>query len=119
MRTLSLGRRWNHVLREIDKQRLSIYTVSVIRSFRHRGLKRLWEGDPSRVNASLRDRVENILSVLDAADRPADLDLPGYRLHPLKGELKGLWSVTVNGNWRITFRIESSNVLDVDLTDYH
>jgi toxin HigB-1 len=63
--------------------------------------------------------VENILSVLDAAGVPADLDLPGYRLHPLKGDLKGLWSVTINGNWRITFRIESGNVLDVDLTDYH
>ena len=48
-----------------------------------------------------------------------DLDLPGYRLHPLKGERKGLWSVTVSGNWRVTFRIENGNVLDVDLTDYH
>jgi proteic killer suppression protein len=63
--------------------------------------------------------VENILSVLDAAESAADLDLPGYRLHPLKGELKGLWSVTVNANWRITFRIVRGNVLDVDLTDYH
>ena len=91
----------------------------MIRSFRHRGLKRLWEGDPSRVNAALRDRVENILSVLDAAANAADLDLPGYRLHPLKGEMKGLWSVTVSGNWRVTFRIENGNVFDVDLTDYH
>ena len=91
----------------------------MIRSFRHRGLKRLWEGDPSRVSAALRDRVENVLSVLDAAAGPMDLDLPGYRLHPLKGERKGLWSVTVSGNWRVTFRIENGNVLDVDLTDYH
>ena len=63
--------------------------------------------------------MENILSVLDAAGGPADLDLPGYRLHPLKGELKGLWSVTVNANWRIIFRIEGGIVLDVDLKDYH
>jgi len=67
----------------------------------------------------LRDRVENVLAVLDAASTAADLDLPGYRLHALKGDLKGLWSVTMSGNWRITFRIEDGNVFDVDLTDYH
>ena len=82
-------------------------------------MKRLWEGDPSRVSAALRERLENVLSVLDAAASAADLDLPGYRLHRLKGELRGLWSVTVSGNWRVTFRIEAGNVFDVDLTDYH
>ena len=91
----------------------------VIRSFRHRGLRRLWGGDPSRIGTILRDRVENVLAVLDAAFTAADLDLPGYRLHALKGDLKGLWSVTISGNWRITFRIEDGNVFDVDLTDYH
>jgi proteic killer suppression protein len=91
----------------------------VIRSFRHRGLKRLWEGDPRRVNAALRERLENILSVLDAAAAPADVDLPGYRLHALKGGLSGFWSVTVSGNWRVTFRIKDGSVFDVDLTDYH
>ena len=91
----------------------------MIRSFRHRGLKRLWEGDPSRVSAALRDRLENVLSVLEAAATPSDLDLPGYRLHVLKGNLKGLWSITVSGNWRVTFHIEDGNVFDVDLTDYH
>jgi len=79
----------------------------------------LWEGDTSRVSAALRDRVENVLAVLDAAAVPADLDLPGYRLHALKGKLKGLWSVTISGNWRITFRVEDGNVFDVDLADYH
>jgi len=91
----------------------------VIRSFRHRGLKRLWEGDPSRVSAKLRDRLENILAVLDAAGTAGDVDLPGYRLHPLKGDWKGFWSVMVSGNWRVVFRIERGNVFDVDLTDYH
>ena len=91
----------------------------MIRSFRHRGLKRLWEGDPSRIGAALRDRIENALAVLDAAATSADLDLPGYRLHALKGDLKGTWSVTLSGNWRITFRVERGNVFDVDLTDYH
>jgi toxin HigB-1 len=60
-----------------------------------------------------------VLAVLDAANTPDDLDLPGYRLHALKGDLKGLWSVTVSGNWRITFRVKDGNVFDVDLTDYH
>jgi proteic killer suppression protein len=91
----------------------------VIRSFRHRGLKRLWNGDPSRISAALRDCVKNVLAVLDAAGVPADLDLPGYRLHALKGDLKGLWSVTVSGYWRITFRVEHGNVFEVDLADYH
>ncbi|MGA2185476.1 MAG: type II toxin-antitoxin system RelE/ParE family toxin [Bryobacteraceae bacterium] len=91
----------------------------VIRSFRHRGLKRLGEGDPSRVSASMRERLENILAVLHAAAGPGDLDLPGYRLHRLKGRMKGVWSVSVSGNWRVTFRIENGDVFDVDLTDYH
>jgi proteic killer suppression protein len=82
-------------------------------------LKRLWEGDPSRVSGALRERLENVLAVLDAATTPPDVDLPGYRLHALKGALKGLWSVTVSGNWRVTFRIRDGSVFDVDLTDYH
>jgi len=60
-----------------------------------------------------------VLAHLDAAVRPTDLDLPGYRLHRLKGELKDTWSVTLSGNWRITFRFEDGNAYDVDLTDYH
>jgi toxin HigB-1 len=90
----------------------------VIRSFRHRGLKRLWEGDPSRVSAALRDRLENVLAVLDAAASASDADLPGYRLHALKGPLKGHWSVTISGNWRVTFRMENVDAVDLDLTDY-
>ena len=91
----------------------------MIRNFGHRGLKRLWEGDPGRVNPSLRDRLENVLAVLDAATSPADADLPGYRLHALKGQLKGYWSVTISGNWRVTFRMEDGDAVDLDLTDYH
>jgi proteic killer suppression protein len=82
-------------------------------------VKRLWDGDPSRIGAALRDRIENVLSVLDAATSPTDLDLPGYRLHALKGDLRGFWSVSISGNWRITFRVENGNVFEVDLTDYH
>ena len=91
----------------------------MVRGFRHRGLKRLFDGDPSRIDAALRGRLENVLSVLDAATHPLDLNLPGYRLHQLKGELKGVWSVTVSGNWRITFRFQGGNAYNVDLIDYH
>lgn len=91
----------------------------MIRSFRHRGLKRLWEGDPSRIHAILRERVEDVLFLLDSASNPADANIPGYRLHPLKGQMKGHWSITVSGNWRITFRIENGEAVDLDLVDYH
>jgi proteic killer suppression protein len=106
-------------MRRFDKPFLSRYPVVVIRSFRHRGLKRLWEGDSSRISAALRDRIENVLAVLDSAAAPADADLPGYRLHALKGRLKGHWSITISGNWRITFRMERGDAVDLDLTDYH
>ena len=63
--------------------------------------------------------IQEILTVLDEAADPQELNLPGYRLHPLKGELKGYWSVTVRANWRIIFRFEGANAFDVELTDYH
>jgi proteic killer suppression protein len=92
----------------------------MIRSFRHRGLKRLYErGDRSGVRADMVDKVERILTVLDAATAPQALDLPGYRLHPLKGGLKGFWSVRVQANWRIFFRFEGTDAFDVELIDYH
>lgn len=64
-------------------------------------------------------RVEEILSILDAAEAISDLDIPGYRLHPLTGSLKGYWSLRVTGNWRIVFRFEDGAAWDVDLVDYH
>jgi proteic killer suppression protein len=92
----------------------------MIRSFRHRGLKRLYQhGDPSAVNPEQASRIEDVLAHLEYATMPADLDLPGYRLHPLKGAFKGHWSVTISGNWRVTFRIYDGDVYDVDLVDYH
>ena len=92
----------------------------MIRSFRHRGLKRLYErDDPSRVAANLANRIALALADLDDASSPRDIDMPGYRLHPLKGYMKGLWSISVSGNWRITFRFEDGDVYDVDLVDYH
>ena len=63
--------------------------------------------------------IQEILTVLDEATGPQELNLPGYRLHPLKGELKGYWSVTVRANWRIIFRFQGVDAFDVELTDYH
>jgi proteic killer suppression protein len=92
----------------------------MIRSFKHKGLKRLFErGDRSLIGADLVHRVENILSTLDAADSPLALDLPGYRLHRLKGDRKEFWAVTVRANWRMVFRFEGGDAFDVELLDYH
>jgi proteic killer suppression protein len=92
----------------------------VIQNFRHKGLKRLFEdGDRKGIRPDLLDRVENILFVLNRAATPDQMDLPGFRLHPLKGNLKTFWSVTVSANWRIIFRMEGGHASDVDLIDYH
>jgi toxin HigB-1 len=103
-----------------DKHRLSPYNRWVIRSFKHRGLKRLYEhGDRSGIRPDLLETVERILSVLDDAGTPQALDLPRYRLHPLKGDLQGYWSVTVRANWRIVFGFDGTDAVDVELIDYH
>ena len=76
-------------------------------------------GDARRVSPDLVDRVTLALADLDDARKPSDLDLPGYRIHPLKGDLKGYWSIAISGNWRMIFRFEDGNAYDVDLVDYH
>ena len=92
----------------------------VIKSFKHRGLKRLYErGDKSGIRPDLVATVEEILTVLNAAAIPQALNLPGYRLHQLKGDRKGYWAVTVRANWRIIFRFEHGDAFDVELIDYH
>ena len=96
------------------------YSIFVLRTFRHRGLKRLFQdGDAGKVQADQLKRIVDVLSHLDTAVRPAEIDLPGYRLHPLKGDMKGYWSVSITGNRRIIFRFEEGDVFDVDLVDYH
>ncbi len=77
------------------------------------------KGNSGLISTGLRDRIANLLAVLDAAGRPADMALPGYRLHELQGGQKGVWSATVSGNWRITFRFPGGNAVDVDLFNYH
>jgi proteic killer suppression protein len=83
-------------------------------------LKRLFEdGDGRGVRADQLETVEDILARLDGARSPQALHLPGYRLHPLKGDMKGFWSISVSANWRIIFRFEGADAFDVELIDYH
>ena len=92
----------------------------MIRTLRHRGLKRLFrDGDSGGVKADQLKRINDVLAHLDAAIRLDDVDLPGYRLHALRGELRGFWSITISGNWRIVFRLTDGDCFDVDLVDYH
>jgi proteic killer suppression protein len=92
----------------------------MIRSFRHKGLRRLYEADDARgVDREHADKLRDILARLDAARAAHDMDVPGFRLHPLKSELKGLWAVTVRANWRIIFRFAAQDATDVDYVDYH
>ena len=92
----------------------------MIKSFKHRGLKKLCERDDRRgIRPDLVETVQEILTILDDADTPQALNLPGYRLHSLKGDLKGFWAVTVRANWRVIFRFEGADACDVELTDYH
>jgi proteic killer suppression protein len=99
---------------------IALRCILMIRSFKHRGLKRLYDRDDrSGIRGDLLEMVEDILARLDDAGTPQAMNLPGYRLHPLKGDLKGFWSVTVRANWRIVFRFEENDAFDVELIDYH
>jgi len=90
------------------------------RSIRHKGLKRLYEDDdPRGVIGEHAEKLRDILARLDAASTAADMDLPGFRLHSLKGQLKGFWAVTVRANWRVIFRFADRDAVDVDYVDYH
>ena len=92
----------------------------MIKSFSHKGLKRLYEeGVVSGVRASHAKRLRMQLAALDTAQTIDDMDIPGFKLHPLKGKLKGRWSVWVNGNWRLTFEFKDGNAYILDYEDYH
>ena len=92
----------------------------MIRSFRHRGLKALYDGRTAgRVAPGHVDKLRDILAVLDRSRTAQDMDLPGLRLHALKGVLKGHYAVSVSGNWRVTFRFEEGHAVDVVYRDYH
>jgi len=92
----------------------------VIKSFRHKGLRRFFEtGKKSGIQANQADRIRLQLAALDTAQTTDDMNVPGYRLHPLKGRMKGRWSISVSGNWRLTFEFEDGNVNILDYEDYH
>lgn len=96
------------------------YILAMIKSFRHRGLERYYtKGSKAGIQANHENRIRLILARLNASTSPRDMNLPGLRLHELTGDRKGTWSVTVSGNWRITFRFEGEDAMVVDYEDYH
>ncbi len=92
-----------------------------IQSFRHKGLKRLFaNGDARGIPSHLEDRLKDMLAAIETANSVEDIGLfPGWRLHALKGDLSGHWSLAVSGNWRIVFRFKDGDAFDVDFVDYH
>nr|MBL8456591.1 type II toxin-antitoxin system RelE/ParE family toxin [Zoogloeaceae bacterium] len=92
----------------------------MIKTFRHKGLRLLFEtGSTSGVQATHAKRLRMQLAALDTARTIEDMDIPGFRLHPLKGERRGCWSITVNGNWRVTFEFKDGNAYVLGYEDYH
>jgi proteic killer suppression protein len=92
----------------------------VIRTFRHKGLQEFFRDDNARsLNHEHVQRISRLLDRLDASVKPQDMNFPGFGFQPLKGDRKGTYSVSVSGSWRITFRFDGENVVDVDLEDYH
>ncbi len=96
------------------------YTFGMIKSFRHKGLKQYYETGSTRgIQQNHASRLRMQLAALDTALDINDLDIPGYQLHPLKGNRKGVWSISVNGNWRLTFEFADGNAYVLDYEDYH
>ena len=92
----------------------------MIRSIRHKGLKRLYDDNNARgVVPEHASKLRDVLARLDAASAVADMDVPGFRLHALKGALEGFWAITVRANWRVIFRFTNGDAMDVDYVDYH
>ena len=92
----------------------------MIMSFRHKGLRKLHEtGNASGVLATHKTRLRMQLTALNTAMTIDDMNISGFRLHPLKGEMKGRWAISVNGNWRLTFEFKDGNVFILDYEDYH
>jgi proteic killer suppression protein len=92
----------------------------VIRGFKHRGLEKFFlRGTRAGIQAAHSNRIRLILGRLHASPSPQDMGLPGLYLHELKGKRRGTWAVRVSGNWRITFRYEGEDAIDVDYEDYH
>jgi proteic killer suppression protein len=96
------------------------YSQRVIKSFRHKGLERFFlKGTKAGIQAAHSAKLARQLQRLDVARRPQDMNVPGWKLHALKGDLEGHWAVWVNGNWRLAFRFEGEDAVLVDYRDYH
>lgn len=92
----------------------------MIASFRHKGMERYFRNDDARgIDARHAPRIRRMLDLIDLATSPAQLDIPGMHLHPLKGDRRGSWAMSVSGNWRITFRFEGEDAIELNLEDYH
>jgi proteic killer suppression protein len=92
----------------------------MIESFRHAGIEKFFKtGSKAGIQPAHAAKLSIRLYALDAAKSPSDLNASGWRLHPLKGDLEGHWSIRVDGNWRLTFRFEGENAILVDYRDYH
>lgn len=92
----------------------------MIKSFKHKGLHRFFEtGSLAGIQASHANRLRMQLAALDTAQTIEDMDVPGFRLHPLKGDHMGIWSITVSGNWRVTFEFIDGHAYIVNYEDYH
>ena len=92
----------------------------MIKSFKHKGLEKFfYNDDRRRINPEHTSKLVRILDRLDASIRPQDMNLPGYKLHRLSGKGKGVWSVWVSGNWRVTFQFDGPDAANVDYLDYH
>jgi len=94
--------------------------VSVIRSFKNKGLQRFAEkGDASKLSVQKTAKLERLLAALDAATAPEQMKVPGLNFHALKGKMKGRYAVSVSGNWRLTFSFDGQDAAEIDLEDYH
>ena len=97
-----------------------LHSPRVIRSFRHKGLRKFFAtGDTRGINAEHATRLRILLGALDSASHPHDLDAPGWRVHPLQGEERGTYSLKVSGAWRLTFGWQGKDVVDVNYRQYH
>ena len=103
-----------------DFRKVLRYSIHMIKNWKHKGLRLFFEnGVTSGIQVKHKNKLKIILQLLDAASKPEDLDLPGMRFHSLKGNYKGYYSVTVNGNWRIIYGFEGADAILVDYLDYH
>ncbi|MEC8140280.1 type II toxin-antitoxin system RelE/ParE family toxin [Pseudoalteromonas sp.] len=92
----------------------------MIKTFKHKGLKKFFEtGSKAGIQAKHERRLRMQLAAIDTASIIEDIDLPGFKLHPLKGNRDCVWSITVNGNWRVTFEFKDGNAYILNYEDYH